>query len=375
MSFCRFRESFRRTACMVICALPFSGATVDAKTLSTEALIEAEKAAVESRKSIESGHFIVSVSYGTFLRDPSYTKLKMRYEIFLNGQDERADVGIYLSGKLGSKSATVSSKNAFIRASLSDDSIIQLFGPATRPTATLETPNPRLLGFVACPFAGINQFGLEEYVLRADRSSLSAELHEHQGEPVVEASYQINVGEETDFFEYRLAVNKGHQPIYVAIWLEVIVSARVTIVYSFASRARPSRSKRSGTGPSFTRIETMITQTLQLDGKTYVILERDVYERLATLAKMPPMPEPDAEGNYPAVEYARASIARGIMQDRIKAGLSQRELAQLAGIRAETLCRIETGKHTASVPTIEKIDRALKKAMPRRPKTKPRKGR
>ncbi len=119
----------------------------------------------------------------------------------------------------------------------------------------------------------------------------------------------------------------------------------------------------------------MTAQTLQLDGKTYVVLERDVYERLATLAKMPPMPEPDAEGNYPAVEYARASIARNIMQDRIKAGLSQRELAELAEIRAETLCRIETGKHTASVPTIEKIDRALKKAMPRRPKTKPRKGR
>jgi len=119
----------------------------------------------------------------------------------------------------------------------------------------------------------------------------------------------------------------------------------------------------------------MTTQTLQLDGKVYVVLERDVYERLATLAKMPPMPEPDDEGNYPAVEYARASIARSIMQDRIKAGLSQRELAELAGIRAETLCRIETGKHTASVPTIEKIDRALKKVMPRRPKTKHRKGR
>ena len=119
----------------------------------------------------------------------------------------------------------------------------------------------------------------------------------------------------------------------------------------------------------------MTTQTIQLDGKAYVVIERDVYERLATLDKMPPLPEPDAEGNYPAVEYARAGLARNIIQDRVKTGLSQRELAELAGIRAETLCRIETGRHTASVPTIEKIDRALKKAMPRKSKTKKRKGR
>ena len=114
----------------------------------------------------------------------------------------------------------------------------------------------------------------------------------------------------------------------------------------------------------------MITQTIQLDGKAYVVIERDVYERLATLAKMPPVPEPDADGNYPAVEYARASLARSIIQDRIEAGLSQRELAERAGIRPETLCRIETGRHTASVPTIEKIDRALKRAMPRKSKSK-----
>jgi transcriptional regulator with XRE-family HTH domain len=35
-------------------------------------------------------------------------------------------------------------------------------------------------------------------------------------------------------------------------------------------------------------------------------------------------------------------------------------LALRAGVRVETLCRIETGKHTPSVPTIDKLDRALK---------------
>lgn len=81
---------------------------------------------------------------------------------------------------------------------------------------------------------------------------------------------------------------------------------------------------------------------------------------LAKAADLPPLPELDAEGNYPAVEYARASLARKLIRDRAAAGLSQRELATLAGVRVETLCRLEAGKHVPSVATIEKIDRALK---------------
>lgn len=107
----------------------------------------------------------------------------------------------------------------------------------------------------------------------------------------------------------------------------------------------------------------MASQTIEFDGKPYVILPRDEYDRLITLAKaadLPPLPTPDANGNYPAVEYARASIARKIIRDRVAAGLSQRELASQAGVRVETLCRIETGKHTPSVTTIDKIDKALR---------------
>jgi len=70
--------------------------------------------------------------------------------------------------------------------------------------------------------------------------------------------------------------------------------------------------------------------------------------------------EPDAKGNYPALEYARASLARKIIRGRAEAGLSQRKLAELAGISFENLCRIETGKHTPSVATIDKIDQALR---------------
>lgn len=94
----------------------------------------------------------------------------------------------------------------------------------------------------------------------------------------------------------------------------------------------------------------MATQTIVVDGKPYVLLPRDKYDRLTTLAKaadLPPLPEPDTEGNYPAVEYARASLARKIIRDRVAGGLTQRELAKRAGVSFEHLCRIETGKHMA----------------------------
>jgi transcriptional regulator with XRE-family HTH domain len=62
---------------------------------------------------------------------------------------------------------------------------------------------------------------------------------------------------------------------------------------------------------------------------------------------------------YPAVEYARASLARKLIRRRLKAGLTQAELARRAGIRAEALNRIEKGKTTPDVATIALLERAL----------------
>jgi ribosome-binding protein aMBF1 (putative translation factor) len=87
----------------------------------------------------------------------------------------------------------------------------------------------------------------------------------------------------------------------------------------------------------------------------------------AKAADLPPLPKPDAKGNYPAIEYGCASIARSIIRDRVKASLSQKGLARLAGIRVEILCRIETGRHLPSVTSVEKIDKALKQATAKRP--------
>ena len=119
----------------------------------------------------------------------------------------------------------------------------------------------------------------------------------------------------------------------------------------------------------------MAAQSILLEGKPYVVLPRDEYDRLTTLAKaadLPPLPEPDAQGNYPAVEYARASLARKLIRDRVAVGLTQRELALRAGTRVETLCRIETGRHIPSVPTLDKLDRALKQAAKQQADKRPR---
>jgi DNA-binding XRE family transcriptional regulator len=84
-------------------------------------------------------------------------------------------------------------------------------------------------------------------------------------------------------------------------------------------------------------------------------------EQLASSAReaLPPLPAPDAEGNRPALEYIRTSIAREIIQQRQTLGLTQQRLATLAGVRQETLSRLESGKHSPTVRTVEKIERAL----------------
>jgi DNA-binding XRE family transcriptional regulator len=113
------------------------------------------------------------------------------------------------------------------------------------------------------------------------------------------------------------------------------------------------------------------TPTVELGGTSYVVIEREEYERLRTLAKaatLPSLPEADAEGNVPAVPFARATLARGIIRDRARAGLTQAKLAALAGIRTETLCRLERGRHTPSVETVRRLDRVLKKAMAKGPR-------
>lgn len=81
--------------------------------------------------------------------------------------------------------------------------------------------------------------------------------------------------------------------------------------------------------------------------------------------EFPPVPEPHEREYVPALEYVRVSIARDIIRERKALGLTQEQLAKLSGVRQETICRLEKGLHSPTVRTVERIDRALKRAAPR----------
>ncbi len=84
-------------------------------------------------------------------------------------------------------------------------------------------------------------------------------------------------------------------------------------------------------------------------------------ERLPARMEGTALPPPDAEGNRPALAFADAAIARAIVRRRRAAGLTQRQLADLAGIRAEVLNRAERGAVVPSVRTLTKIEAALRR--------------
>ena len=91
---------------------------------------------------------------------------------------------------------------------------------------------------------------------------------------------------------------------------------------------------------------------LQLQERPRLLEDRD--------SALPPLPPADERGQYPAIETARVIIARQIIRGRKAAGWTQAELAAKAGVRQETISRIETGKHSPGLKTMAKIDRALK---------------
>jgi ribosome-binding protein aMBF1 (putative translation factor) len=77
-------------------------------------------------------------------------------------------------------------------------------------------------------------------------------------------------------------------------------------------------------------------------------------------AIVPELPTPNSDGNYPATETLRALLAQQIVRGREALGWTQAELAARAGVRQETISRLETGKHAPNVRTVDKIDRALR---------------
>jgi DNA-binding XRE family transcriptional regulator len=104
---------------------------------------------------------------------------------------------------------------------------------------------------------------------------------------------------------------------------------------------------------------------ITIEGRRFVLVPAREYDRLRRAAGLaqssPRVARATGTGaSRPAVETMRAIMARDVVRDRQSAGLTQKQLADLAGLRLETVNRIEAGKHTPSVASMDKIVRALK---------------
>jgi DNA-binding XRE family transcriptional regulator len=99
-----------------------------------------------------------------------------------------------------------------------------------------------------------------------------------------------------------------------------------------------------------------------------VVRLRSTLQRLKQLVEeegdpdFPPMPPLDDQGCYPAQEAIRIGLARTIIERRKAAGWTQEQLARAAGVRQETISRLETGKHAPNLRTVDRIELALKNA-------------
>jgi len=112
----------------------------------------------------------------------------------------------------------------------------------------------------------------------------------------------------------------------------------------------------------------MELQTITIKGESFVLIPRVEYDRLLDRdggMPLPALPERDKSGNVPALAFLRASIARQIVHRMNAAGISQAELARRSGVPRETLNRILKCNRTPDEATVAKIERALRRKLPK----------
>jgi len=104
------------------------------------------------------------------------------------------------------------------------------------------------------------------------------------------------------------------------------------------------------------KTENIPCQRVELDGIPYVILREAVFEALCRRAGVRRPRDVGREETYSAgLDFDRTTLAEKITRRRRAAGLSQAALARRAGIRPETLNRIERGRTTPDFATIRKL--------------------
>lgn len=95
-------------------------------------------------------------------------------------------------------------------------------------------------------------------------------------------------------------------------------------------------------------------QRVFLEGTWYVIIPEDEFCELTQTRKG--KKEPDV---LDVINMSDQRLANRLLQRRLEAQLTQKDLAQLAGIRVETLNRIERGRTTPDFKTIRKLVNAI----------------
>jgi DNA-binding XRE family transcriptional regulator len=104
-----------------------------------------------------------------------------------------------------------------------------------------------------------------------------------------------------------------------------------------------------------------------LGGESYVIVRESVFRRLCQAAARHGASEDLAElgllADLSPLSAGDGSLGRRLVDRRRQAGLTQAGLARRAGIRVETLNRIERGRTTPDFATIRKLVVTLKELL------------
>ncbi len=95
-------------------------------------------------------------------------------------------------------------------------------------------------------------------------------------------------------------------------------------------------------------------QRVYLDGKWYVIIQEDEFRTLTRIQATH-----KTNDALDVMNISGQGLADRLLQRRQDSDLTQKDLARLAGIRVETLNRIEKGRTTPDFSTIRKLVNAI----------------
>jgi DNA-binding XRE family transcriptional regulator len=123
-------------------------------------------------------------------------------------------------------------------------------------------------------------------------------------------------------------------------------------------------SRKSGIETDFTIEDFMTVRKVMMSGRAYVLVPLKQWQALIRRSSGaragPPRQLPPLAGGSYTLEHVRISLANKMAARRKAAGLTQQQLAKRAGVRAETISRLESALHMPGPRTFEKLERALK---------------